>query len=103
MVGKKGTPNLEDALEISFSELKVGEENIQLDEKPGDEVKEIPSSPEYGLKINSEETRVSFISKPITGKKETKDEVLEEKPVLKDSRVLDSPTSKIGDDFAVDW
>ena len=112
MARKKDVPNLEDALEKGFAELKVGEENILIDDKIS--VKDKDSiEPKYGLKIESVESRQKFISKPIQATKKTVEKPIDAKPidVVKDEanenfnvqKVVSSPSSKIGDDFDVGW
>ena len=113
MARKKDVPNLEDALESSFSELNKGEENIKIEERPKKIQTELVK-PKYGLKIDSLEYREKFISKPIAATKKivdtpintTENENVErndDKISVKEQKVLDSPTSNIGDDFDVGW
>ena len=72
MARKKDVPNLEDALESSFSELNKGEENIKIEEKPKTIQSEVVE-PKYGLKIDSVESREKFISKPIAATKKMRE------------------------------
>lgn len=113
MVRKKDVPNLEDALESSFSELNKGEENIKIEERPKKIQTELVK-PKYGLKIDSLESREKFISKPIAATKKIVDTPINatenknvernnDKKSVKEQKVLDSPTSNIGDDFDVGW
>ena len=112
MVRKKGVPSLEGALEEGFSELKAGEENIKIDEKVSAIDKEV-SNPKYGLKINAVESRGKFISKPIKATKKIVDKPIDAKSetIVEDEenkniviqKVVNSPSSKIGDDFDVGW
>ena len=112
MARKEDVPNLEDALEKGFAELKVGEENIVIDDKISVNDKD-PIEPKYGLKIESVESRQKFISKPIQATKKTVEKPIDVKPidVVKDEvdenfnvqKVVSSPSSKIGDDFDVGW
>ena len=113
MVRKKDVPNLEDALESSFSELNKGEENIKIEERPKKIQTELVK-PKYGLKIDSLESREKFISKPIAATKKIVDAPINatenknvernnDKKSVKEQKVLDSPTSNIGDDFDVGW
>ena len=112
MARKEDVPNLEDALEKGFAELKVGEENIVIDDKISVNDKD-PIEPKYGLKIESVESRQKFISKPIQATKKTVEKPIDAKPidVVKDEvdenfnvqKVVSSPSSKIGDDFDVGW
>ena len=113
MARKRDVPNLEDALESSFSELNKGEENIKIDERPKKIQTELVK-PKYGLKIDSLESREKFISKPIAATKKIVDAPINatenknvernnDKKSVKEQKVLDSPTSNIGDDFDVGW
>ena len=112
MARKEDVPNLEDALEKGFAELKVGEENIVIDQKISVNDKD-SIEPNYGLKIESVESRQKFISKPIQATKKTVEKPIDAKPidVVKDDveenlnrqKVVSSPSSKIGDDFDVGW
>jgi len=110
MAGKKKMPSLENALEAGFSELNAGEENIVIEEKATQKVDSEQHVPEYGLKINVEENREVFFAKPIRATMKTVEEsidttpeIVEEVEVVVKQEVLDSPSSKMGDDFAVDW
>ena len=104
-------PSLENALEIGFSKLNAGEEELSMADDLIEKNEETHNKPEYGLKINVEENRSSFIAKPIKATKKIDDKPLElnndiiaeEVEVISEKKVLDSPSSKIGDDFAVDW
>ncbi len=103
-------PSLENALETGFSELNTGEENIVVEEKVASKGDSEQHIPEYGLKINVEETREVFFAKPIKATIKTVEkpidaapEIIEEKEVIIKNEVLKSPSSKIGDDFVVDW
>ena len=112
MVRKKGVPSLEAALEEGFSELKAGEENIKINEKVSTIDKEA-SNPNYGLKINAVESRRKFISKPIKATKKIVDRPIDAKieTIVEDDgnkniviqKIVDSPSSKLGDDFDVGW
>ena len=112
MARKEDVPNLEDALEKGFAELKVGEENIVIDDEISVNDKD-PIEPKYGLKIESVESRQKFISKPIQATKKIVEKPIDAKPidVVKDDvdenlniqKIVSSPSSKIGDDFDVGW
>lgn len=113
MVRKDIIPSLENALESGFSELKGGEENIIVEH--GDESKQpnMEHEPAYGLKINAEENRETFIAKPIKATKKVVEDSIQVKEEPSDgeetvliaskTEILDSPTSNIGDDFDVSW
>ena len=113
MARKRDVPNLEDALESGFSELNKGEDNIKIEERPKKIQTEV-IEPKYGLKIDSVESREKFISKPIAATKKIVDapinatenknvDINDDKKSVKKQKVLDSPTSNIGDDFDVGW
>ena len=112
MARNKDIPNLEAALERDFSELKAGEENIKIEERKN-EVLEDVLKPKYGLKIDSVEVREKFIPKPIEATKKIVEQPIEVKQDedvknddvkhAKERKILNEPTSKIGDDFDVGW
>ena len=108
-------PDLTSALEKSFAEMKIGEENFSNEivaEKPQES-----GAPKisYGKKYSSENQSGKIIVKPIKATKKIIEdgvdvEVLEEVEDLEevviskpDTIIVDSPTSTIGDDFAVEW
>jgi hypothetical protein len=112
MAKKDIIPNLENALESGFSELKTGEENIKIEKshKPKEENERFDHS--YGVKINAEENRGTFISKPIKATKQVversiefkeKEPKNEQQEIITKIEILDAPSSKIGDDFDVSW
>ena len=113
MARKEVIPSLENALESGFSELKGGEENIIIEHSDESKQSNIKHEPAYGLKINAEESRETFISKPIKATKKIVEDSIEvkEQPgeidettvVTSKTEILDSPTSNIGDDFDVSW
>ncbi|MBT4924194.1 MAG: hypothetical protein HOI28_07270 [Euryarchaeota archaeon] len=112
MARKDVIPNLENALESGFSELKTGEGNIKI-EKPEEPKKENERfDHSYGMKINAEENRGKFISKPIKATKQVVEKSIEfkekepkneQQEIIIKTEVLDTPSSKIGDDFDVSW
>ena len=112
MARKDVIPNLENALESGFSELKTGEGNIKIEkhEEPKKENERFDHS--YGMKINAEENRGKFISKPIKATKQVVEKSIEfkekepkneQQEIIIKTEVLDTPSSKIGDDFDVSW
>ena len=112
MVKKDVIPNLENALESGFSELKTGEENIKVDKSEIKKYEDEKFEGTYGLKINAEESRTKFISKPIGATKKTVEipievKVDEEKKVaigaIEKIEILETPSSTLGDDFDVSW
>ena len=115
MVKNDGVPDLDSALEKSFAEMKIGEEKF-VNQKATEQTQE-SSAPDiaYGQKYSSENQSEKIIVKPIVANKkiiehevnsedlviqEYLDEVVTPKP---STVVVDSPTSTIGDDFAVEW
>ena len=113
MARKDEIPSLENALESGFSELKSGEQNIKVEKKKNQSKKNDEYDRSYGLKIDAEENRERFISKPIKATKTIVEKPIDSKveqkkvsstPVDKNKKeILDSPTSNIGDDFDVSW
>lgn len=115
MVKSSEVPDLDSALEKSFAEMKIGEENFSDKEVTQDAPKESVSEIAYGQKYSSENQSGKIIVKPIGATKKTiedgvetedlvVDEGLKEIPSSKNATVVvESPTSTIGDDFAVEW
>ena len=115
MVKQDDVPELASALEKSFAEMKIGEDNFS-NEKIGEKTEEREVAKiSYGEKYTSENQSGKIIVKPIKATKKIIEngvdvEVLEEVEDLQDvvvvkpeTVVVDSPTSTIGDDFAVEW
>tara|TARA_B100000900_G_scaffold113424_1_gene94921 strand:+ start:159 stop:497 length:339 start_codon:yes stop_codon:yes gene_type:complete len=112
MARKREIPNIEDALEKGFAELKVGEERISTNEAT-EIIHEDTPKPQYGLKIDAVENRGKFISNSINATKKTVEKPIEIKQLkreednqpaaVKAQKILDTPTSKVGDDFDVGW
>ncbi len=115
MAERDDVPDLTTALEKSFAEMKIGEENFSneiLVEKPQESG--VPKI-SYGKKYSSENQSGKIIVKPIEATKKIIEEGvtvenveeerdLEEVVISKpDNIIVDSPTSTIGDDFAVEW
>ena len=114
MAKQHDVPELASALEKSFAEMKIGEDNFS-NEMVGEktEEREVAKIP-YGEKYASENQSGKIIVKPIKATRKTIEngvdvEVLEEVEDFQDvvvkpeAVVVDSPTSTIGDDFAVEW
>ena len=115
MVKQDDVPELASALEKSFAEMKIGEDNFS-NEVVGEKTEEREVAKiSYGEKYTSENQSGKIIVKPIKATKKIIEngvdvEVLEEVEDLQDvvvvkpeAVVVDSPTSTIGDDFAVEW
>ena len=115
MAERDDVPDLTTALEKSFAEMKIGEENFSneiLAQKPQESG--VPKI-SYGKKYSSENQSGKIIVKPIKATKKIIEEGvtvenveeerdLEEVVISKpDNIIVDSPTSTIGDDFAVEW
>ncbi|MDG1549513.1 MAG: hypothetical protein P8Q94_05630 [Candidatus Poseidoniaceae archaeon] len=115
MVKNSEVPDLDSALEKSFAEMKIGEENFS-NEKVTEQNQET-RAPDivYGQKYSSQNQSGKIIVKPIVATKEVIESGVDSENLViqKDSDgvvlpspntvVVDSPTSTIGDDFAVDW
>ena len=115
MAKQDDVPELVSALEKSFAEMKIGEDNF-TNEKIGEKTEErTVAKISYGEKYTSENQSGKIIVKPIKATKKIIEdgvdvEFLEEVEDLQDvvvakpeTVVVDSPTSTIGDDFAVEW
>lgn len=115
MAKQDDVPELASALEKSFAEMKIGEDNFS-NEKTDEKTEEGELTKiSYGAKYTSENQSGKIIVKPIKATKKIIEdgvdvEVLEEVADLQDvivakpeTVVVDSPTSTIGDDFAVEW
>ena len=115
MMRQDDVPDLTSALEKSFAEMKIGEEKFSNENVTAKaQESEIPKIP-YGQKFSSENQSGKIIVKPIKATKKIIEdgvdvEVLEEVKDLEevviskpDTIVVNSPTSTIGDDFAVEW
>ena len=108
-------PNLDSALEKSFSEMKIGEDKFEKVKE--DVVAEVGQKYkiEYGRKFSSENQKGSFTVKPTTATKSiidkpldisNEDEIIEnvgEKGEKKVVEILDKPSTSLGDDFEVEW
>lgn len=115
MAKPNDVPDLDSALEKSFAEMKIGEENFANEEIVEDAPKEPVSEIAYGQKYTSENQSGKIIVKPIKATKKViengveiedlvVDESLKEVDISKpETIVVESPTSTIGDDFAVEW
>ncbi|MDA8545195.1 hypothetical protein N9K60_00240 [Candidatus Poseidoniales archaeon] len=108
-------PDLDSALEKSFAEMKIGEEKFS-NEKVTEQTQEISSHDiAYGQKYSSENQSGKIIVKPISSTKKVIEDGVEIEDLVVDESlkevdfsksetiVTKSPTSTIGDDFAVDW
>ena len=99
-------PNLEDILARDFSELNIGEDNITVDAEADQTAEEAapeaaPSTPVvYNQRIDAIEDRETFtVNAPSKGAKAPPDEDKKASAV----NVLKEASSKLGDDFDVDW
>ena len=106
-------PELIDALEKNFAELKIGEDRFE-DNKTAVQFEVKKQDIVYQQRFSSENQTESIIVKPIKATKRTISKPLdvkdiEEEVVDEDTEispkptVVDSPSTSIGDDFAVDW
>ncbi|MBT7987131.1 MAG: hypothetical protein HN689_02680 [Euryarchaeota archaeon] len=115
MVKNGEVPDLDSALEKSFAEMKIGEENFSNQKVTDQDQESSTQDIAYGQKYSSEKHSGKIIVKPVVCNKkiiehgvESEDlviqEDLDEVVIPKPSTVVvDSPTSTIGDDFAVEW
>lgn len=114
MAKQDDVPELASALEKSFAEMKIGEDNFSNEKVSEKNEKPEMAKISYGEKYTSENQSGKIIVKPIKATKKIIEdgvdvEVLEEVEDLQDvvakpeTIVVDSPTSTIGDDFAVEW
>ena len=114
MPNEEVLPELHEVLEKDFSELKIGEEKFQqssMNDKPtSQDSKKIV----YQQRYSSTDHIENIVVKPIKATKKTHttgievDETTETKLPIESQKsdknaVVKSPTSTIGDDFAVDW
>jgi len=108
-------PNLDSALEKSFSEMKIGEDKFEkVKEEDVTEVEQ-KYKIEYGRKFSSENQKGSFTVKPTTATKSiidkpldisNDDEIIEDMKIKDEKKVveiLDKPSASLGDDFEVEW
>ena len=108
MKGRRGdTPNLDDVLARDFAELKVGEENIEVD-SAAEIQEEVPSTPPsppivYNQRIDAVEDRESFAVKAPQQQKPTREANDTEKETVPSQTILNAPSTQMGDDFDVDW
>ena len=115
MAKQDDVPELASALEKSFAEMKIGEDNFSNEKMSEKTEQREVAKISYGEKYTSENQSGKIIVKPIKATKKIIEdgvdvEVLEEVEDLQDvgvakpeTVVVDSPTSTIGDDFAVEW
>lgn len=102
---KKRVPSLEDALKQGFSELKIGEKNLQPPEQSDaslpQETDAQPQPIQYNQKYEAVEDREEFVvSSPIKPPSSSNPEPATEPNTTK---VVDEASSAIGDDFDVEW
>ena len=102
---KKRVPSLEDALKQGFSELKVGEKNLEplnQSDAPLPSETDTQSQPiQYNQKYEVIEDREEFVvSSPIQAPSSSKSEPAAEPNTTK---VVHEASNAIGDDFDVEW
>ena len=114
MPNEEVLPELHEVLEKDFSELKIGEEKFQQSFKNDKPTSQDNKKIVYQQRYSSADHIEDIVVKPIMATKKTHttgievDENIETKlpvePQKSDKNtVIKSPTSTIGDDFAVDW
>ena len=105
-------PELEDILEKNFSEMKIGEENINLPNKELKKDIEEKKKIIYQEKYSSESQTGTIVVKPIKATKKIIDTPIEVKDEEENNEVeivqekvtiLNKPSSSVGDDFDVGW
>lgn len=111
-------PELMEALESNFSEMKIGEEHFQpRKDEPNDKIEQ-QKPIIYQKKYSSENQTGKLLVKPIKATKElidspidVKDEHIHNEDVGNEGEtiqkkidvILDKPPSSFGDDFDVEW
>jgi FtsZ-interacting cell division protein ZipA len=102
---QKRTPSLEDALAKGFSELKVGEDNLEsapVSPPPVSDNEEGPKQQPiaYNQKFEAVEDREEFVvATPIRAQAE-----IESEPTLPTpTTITEHASTSIGDDFEVEW
>ena len=104
---KAEVPSLADALAKGFADLKAGEEETQSVEeivKTTEVIEkevEVVSKPEYGRPSQHVAEQTSFV---VSGK--ATDQLPEpdsQQPEPEKVKILDRPSTSIGDDFDVEW
>tara|TARA_B100000945_G_C20418974_1_gene616703 strand:- start:2957 stop:3298 length:342 start_codon:yes stop_codon:yes gene_type:complete len=113
MATDESIPELEDALEKNFSEMKIGEEHFQQPKSELTDNLEEKKQIIYQEKYSSENQTGTLVVKPIKATKEIIDTPIEVKDEEVDDEVeiiqketvsiLDKPSSSFGDDFDVEW
>jgi len=115
MANEDSVPELEKLLEDNFAEMKIGEDKFQQPEIVEQKISDVDKKIIYQERYSSENQTGTIHVKPISATKKTietpievdEEEVDEIQIDLSDevvkSVILDTPTSSIGDDFAVDW
>ena len=101
----EGGPNIEDVMQKGFAELKIGEGNIVVDtpeEKPPEPSSQPAHKIEYAKKIHAEEDRESFVVTAPVKDSPSLDKKSEES-VKPKQEILKEPTTRLGDDFDVEW
>ena len=113
MANDESVPELEKILEHNFAEMKIGEDKFQQNEPAKQKISETKKII-YQERYSSENQTGTITVKPIKATKdiilapidvkdETIEEVIEQPKNKIEKQVLDTPTSSIGDDFAVEW
>ena len=113
MASDEPVPELQKILEDNFAEMKIGEDKFQQNEPAKQkisEAKKIIYQERYSsenqtgtITVKPIKATKDIINAPVDVKEENIEEVIEQPEDEIEKRVLDAPTSSIGDDFAVDW
>jgi hypothetical protein len=101
----KRVPSLEDALKQGFSELKIGEQNLQPPKQPDaslpQEADAQSQTIQYNQKYEAIEDREEFVvPSPLHSPSSSKSEPAAQPNTTK---VVHEASSAIGDDFDVEW
>ena len=107
-------PELAKILEDNFAEMKIGEDKFHNLNQVTEEIITEPKKITYQERYTSENQTGKIHVEPISTTKNPSDASIEQsgtdiekvirRPTqVKQQQILDTPTSSIGDDFAVDW
>ena len=107
-------PELAKILEDNFAEMKIGEDKFHNLNQVTEEIITEPKKITYQERYTSENQTGKIRVEPISTTKNPSDASIEQsgtdiekvirRPTqVKQQQILDTPTSSIGDDFAVDW
>lgn len=107
-------PELAKILDDNFAEMKIGEDKFHNLNQVTEEIITEPRKITYQERYTSENQTGKIRVEPISTTKNPRDASIEQSATdiekvirrptqVKQQQILDTPTSSIGDDFAVDW